>query len=173
MAGMTARSVIALSWFRPAVSAASPRGICGLAFNVTGNRTAALENLRGSLDAASLVEDTDATRAYADAAFGEGDVHLVLRGTPFQLKVWEALMQIPEGAVLTYSDLAARIGAPGSARAVAGAVARNPVSWLIPCHRVIRNGGTISGYRWHPDKKRLILAWEAARAEAGASEAGR
>ena len=75
-------------------------------------------------------------------------------------------MRIPLGAVMTYADLAARIGAPGSARAVASAVGRNPVSWLIPCHRVIRNGGMISGYRWEPDTKRVILAWEAAQAEA-------
>jgi AraC family transcriptional regulator of adaptative response/methylated-DNA-[protein]-cysteine methyltransferase len=158
------------------------RGVCGLAFNGIGDRAATLADLRGSLDAATMVEDPDATLAYAEAAFGAGDVHLMLRGTPFQLKVWEALLRIPEGAVLTYSDLAERIGAPGSARAVAGAVARNPVSWLIPCHRVICNGGTISGYRWHSDKKRLILAWEAAQADtradatapdAGASEAGR
>lgn len=152
---------------------ASPRGVCGLAFNGTGDRAETLDDLRGSLDAAELIEDPNATRMHADAAFGEGDVHLVLRGTPFQFKVWEALMQIPEGTVLTYADLATRIGKPGSARAVAGAVARNPVSWLIPCHRVIRNGGTISGYRWHPDKKRLILAWEAARAEGGVAESGR
>ena len=154
------------------------RGVCGLAFNGIGGRAATLADLRGSLDAADMVEDADATRPHAAAAFGEGEVHLMLRGTPFQLKVWEALLRIPEGAVLTYADLAQRIGAPGSARAVAGAVARNPVSWLIPCHRVIRNGGTISGYRWHPDKKRLILAWEAARTEVRASgpeasEAGR
>jgi len=84
----------------------------------------------------------------------------------------EALLRIPEGAVLTYSDLADRVGAPGSARAVAGAVARNPVSWLIPCHRVIRSGGSISGYRWQPEKKRLILAWEAARAEADSAAHG-
>ena len=152
---------------------ATPRGVCGLAFNGTGDRAEALDDLRGSLDAAELIEDPKATRAHADAAFGAGDVHLVLRGTPFQLKVWEALMQIPEGTVLTYADLATRIGKPSSARAVAGAVARNPVSWLIPCHRVIRNGGTISGYRWSPDKKRLILAWEAARAESGTAESGR
>ncbi len=152
---------------------ASPRGVCGLAFNGTGDRAEALDDLRGSLDAAELIEDPNATRIHADAAFGEGDVHLLLRGTPFQLKVWEALMQIPEGAVLTYADLATRIGKPGAARAVAGAVARNPVSWLIPCHRVIRNGGSISGYRWHPDKKRLILAWEASRAEGDPAESGR
>ena len=146
------------------------RGVCGLAFNGIGDRAATLADLRGSLDAADMVEDVDATCPHAAAAFGEGEVHLMLRGTPFQLKVWEALLRIPEGAVLTYSDLAQRIGAPGSARAVAGAVARNPVSWLIPCHRVIRNGGTISGYRWHPDKKRLILAWEAARSGVEASD---
>jgi AraC family transcriptional regulator of adaptative response/methylated-DNA-[protein]-cysteine methyltransferase len=148
------------------------RGVCGLAFNGTGDRAATLADLRGSLDAADMVEDFEATRPHAEAAFGKGDVHLMLRGTPFQLKVWEALLHIPEGAVLTYSDLAERIGAPGSARAVAGAVARNPVSWLIPCHRVIRNGGSISGYRWHPDKKRLILAWEAARSEVTVPDAG-
>ena len=147
------------------------RGVCGLAFNGIGDRAATLADLRGSLDAANMVEDFEATHPHAEAAFGKGDVHLMLRGTSFQLKVWEALLRIPEGAVLTYSDLAERIGAPGSARAVAGAVARNPVSWLIPCHRVIRNGGSISGYRWHPDKKRLILAWEAARSEMGAPDA--
>lgn len=151
---------------------ASPRGVCGLAFNGTGDRSAALADLRGSLDASELVEDSEATRRHADAAFGNGEVHLVLRGTPFQLKVWEALLRIPEGAVLTYSGLADRVGAPGSARAVAGAVARNPVSWLIPCHRVIRSGGSISGYRWQPEKKRLILAWEAARAEADSAARG-
>ncbi len=75
-------------------------------------------------------------------------------------------MRIPSGCVLSYADLAARIGSPGSARAVAGAVARNPVSWLVPCHRVIRSGGTISGYRWEQETKRVILAWEAAQAEA-------
>ncbi|MBS27703.1 MAG: 6-O-methylguanine DNA methyltransferase [Alphaproteobacteria bacterium] len=144
---------------------ASARGVCGLAFNGTDDRARTLADLCTSLDGATVVENPDTIRPYAEAAFGGGDVHLVLRGTPFQLKVWEALMRIPEGSVVTYSDLAERIGAPGSARAVAGAVARNPVSWLIPCHRVIRNGGTISGYRWHPDKKRLILAWEAAQSE--------
>jgi AraC family transcriptional regulator of adaptative response/methylated-DNA-[protein]-cysteine methyltransferase len=112
-----------------------------------------------------MIQDPIATQPHANAVFGRGEMHLVLRGTPFQLKVWEALVRIPQGTVLTYADLAARIDAPGSARAVASAVGRNPVSWVVPCHRVIRNGGLISGYRWQPDTKRTILAWEAAQAE--------
>jgi AraC family transcriptional regulator of adaptative response/methylated-DNA-[protein]-cysteine methyltransferase len=147
---------------------ATERGVCGLAFNGLGDRSATLDELRRSLGEAALEERPDATRVYAEAAFGRGRLHLDLRGTPFQLKVWQGLLRIPPGAVLTYADLAARIGAPSSARAVAGAVARNPVSWVIPCHRVIRGSGVITGYRWQPAKKRLILAWEAARAaEAG------
>lgn len=152
--------------FGECLIAATARGVCGLAFNGMDDRAASLAELATSLGEASLIEDIEATTPYAETAFGGGELHLVLRGTPFQLKVWEALMRIPSGCVLSYSDLAARIGSPGSARAVAGAVARNPVSWLVPCHRVIRSGGTISGYRWEQDTKRVILAWEAAQAEA-------
>lgn len=152
--------------FGECLIAATARGVCGLAFNGMDDRGASLAELATSLGEASLIEDIEATTPYAETAFGGGELHLVLRGTPFQLKVWEALMRIPSGCVLSYSDLAARIGSPGSARAVAGAVARNPVSWLVPCHRVIRSGGTISGYRWEQDTKRVILAWEAAQAEA-------
>jgi len=151
--------------FGECLIAATDRGVCGLAFNGIEDRAATLADLATSFGQARLVEAPEQTRSYADAAFGHVDLHLVLRGTPFQLKVWEALMRIPLGTVVTYADLAARIGAPDSARAVAGAVARNPVSWLIPCHRVIRKGGTISGYRWAPDTKRVILAWEAAQNE--------
>lgn len=152
--------------FGECLIAATARGVCGLAFNGMDDRAASLAELATSLGEASLIEDFEATTSYADSAFEGGDLHLVLRGTPFQLKVWEALMRIPSGCVLSYADLAARIGSPGSARAVAGAVARNPVSWLVPCHRVIRSGGTISGYRWEQETKRVILAWEAAQAEA-------
>lgn len=152
--------------FGDCLIAATDRGVCGLAFDGAGDRAETLADLATSFGAAELVADDAATRAYADTAFGGGDLHLVLRGTPFQLKVWEALLRIPSGAVVTYSDLARRIGRPGAARAVAGAVARNPVSWVVPCHRVIRDGGFISGYRWEPQTKRAILAWEAAQDEA-------
>ena len=86
---------------------------------------------------------------------------LLLRGTNFQIKVWEALLAIPQGRVATYQAIARRIGRPGSARAVGNAVGSNPVAFLIPCHRVIRAGGELGGYRWGPGRKRLILAWEA------------
>lgn len=151
--------------FGECLIAATDRGVCGLAFNGTGDRMNTLADLSTSFGKANLVMAPERTRSYARSAFAKEGLHLVLRGTPFQLKVWEALMRIPPGAVLTYSDLADRIGAPGSARAVASAVGRNPVSWLIPCHRVIRSSGTISGYRWEQDTKRVILAWEAAQAE--------
>src|SRR3546814_4646669 len=137
---------------------AAPRGVCGLAVDAEGDRAAALADLKRNVPDATLVEDTAATEAHARAASSGGPVHLVLQGTPFQLKVWEALLRIPPGAMVTYAGLADRLGMPGSARAVAGAIARNPVSWLIPCHRVIRSGGSISGYRWAPRRKRLILA---------------
>lgn len=80
--------------------------------------------------------------------------------TPFQLKVWSALLRIPAGAVTSYTALAAQIGRPSATRAVASAVARNPVAYLIPCHRVIRQMGHFGGYRWGLPRKRVMLAWE-------------
>lgn len=88
-------------------------------------------------------------------------------GAPFQIKVWEALMRIPSGHVTTYGDIAKAIGAPGAARAVGTAVGRNPVSWLIPCHRVLRASGGVGGYHWGVPIKRAMLAYESSRAEAG------
>jgi AraC family transcriptional regulator of adaptative response/methylated-DNA-[protein]-cysteine methyltransferase len=151
--------------FGDCVIVAAPRGVCGLAFR-DGSRADTLADLARNFAGAKMTEDAAATAPLAARAFGGGDLHLVLRGTPFQIKVWEALLRIPPGAVISYADLAARIGQPGSARAVAGAVAFNPVSWLIPCHRVLRGDGSITGYRWSPTRKRVLLAWEAAQAEA-------
>lgn len=144
---------------------ASPRGVCGLAFGDPGEHDAVLADLAGNFGEARLVSDAAVTQPFAAQAFGgRGSVHLLLRATPFQLKVWEALLRIPAGALTSYSDLARRIGRPDAPRAVASAVGQNPVSWLIPCHRVLRSDGSITGYRWQPERKRLILAWEAARA---------
>jgi AraC family transcriptional regulator of adaptative response/methylated-DNA-[protein]-cysteine methyltransferase len=84
-------------------------------------------------------------------------------GTNFQIKVWEALLRIPPGSVVSYEDIARRIRAPRAVRAVANAVAHNPVAWLIPCHRVIRKSGALGGYRWGETRKKALLAWEAAR----------
>ena len=146
---------------------ATDRGLCGLGFMLPEGRAATEADLLARWDQARLVENPKATAPFARLAFGEsgGTLKLVLRGTPFQLKVWEALMRIPPGAVVSYERLAQHLGKPTAARAVAGAVALNPVSWVVPCHRVIRGTGIITGYRWGPDRKRVLLAWEAARGE--------
>jgi AraC family transcriptional regulator of adaptative response/methylated-DNA-[protein]-cysteine methyltransferase len=92
-----------------------------------------------------------------------------VRGTNFQVSVWEALLHIPAGQLRSYSQIATALGRPGAARAVAGAVASNPIAYLIPCHRVIRSLGEIGGYRWGDTRKRLIIGWEAAHAEQGSA----
>ncbi len=89
-----------------------------------------------------------------------------LIGAPFQIKVWEALLAVPQGQVTTYSEIAERIGQPKAVRAVGTAVGRNPIAWLIPCHRVLRRDGALGGYHWGLPLKRAMLAWESARADA-------
>jgi AraC family transcriptional regulator of adaptative response/methylated-DNA-[protein]-cysteine methyltransferase len=84
----------------------------------------------------------------------------LVRGTAFQVRVWRALLLIPEGALITYGELAKQIGQPGAARAVGTAVGRNPLAYLIPCHRVIRETGIIGNYRWGASRKKAMLAWE-------------
>lgn len=171
--GLTLRYGWHESPFGDCLIVATGRGVCGLGFALPEGREATEADLLACWDQARLVEDAQATASYARLAFGRegGTLPLVLRGTPFQLKVWEALMRIPPGAVVSYEKLAAHIGKPTAARAVAGAVALNPVSWLVPCHRVIRGTGAITGYRWGPSRKRAILAWEAAMEEkAGAAD---
>ena len=158
--------------FGRCVLALAPRGICSLAF-LDGARDddRALAWLRDAWPAARLVHDRRDTAALVERIFGtrhvpSGEpVGLMLKGTNFQLKVWEALLRIPEGGVATYQDLAQAVGQPTAVRAVASAVARNPVAWLIPCHRVIRKTGAFGEYRWGEARKRAMLAWEAARGE--------
>jgi AraC family transcriptional regulator of adaptative response/methylated-DNA-[protein]-cysteine methyltransferase len=86
-----------------------------------------------------------------------------VKGTNFQLKVWDALLKVPDGSVTTYGELATAIGAPTASRAVGTAVGHNPISYLIPCHRVIRSTGELGGYAWGPDRKRVMLAVETSR----------
>lgn len=159
-----------------ALLAATPRGVCWLSFLLeSGDHPERhLAELRQDWPKAALVEDSGATAAAAARAFqadgagggagdGQGPVSLHLKGTNFQMKVWQALLTIPFGTVATYADVAARIGHPGSARAVGNAVGANPISYLIPCHRVIRGTGVLDNYRWGPSRKRVLLAWEAAK----------
>ena len=162
--------VIRYGWmdspFGEALVMGTDRGLCGLAFTAETGRAAAYADLTGRWPEATFTEDGEAVRGWAEAAFaqsGEADLHLI--GAPFQIKVWEALLAIPSGQVTTYSEIAGAIGHPRAVRAVGTAVGRNPVSFLIPCHRALRKSGGLGGYHWGLPVKRAMLAWEAARAE--------
>ncbi|WP_121061589.1 methylated-DNA--[protein]-cysteine S-methyltransferase [Chachezhania antarctica] len=157
--------------FGPALVMGTDKGICGLAFSAESTAKAAMEDLTGRWPMAEFVEDATMLRPWVLAAFGAERTELsraplFLIGAPFQIKVWEALMQIPSGHVTTYSEIAEAIGAPKAQRAVGTAVGRNPVSWLIPCHRALRKSGELGGYHWGLPVKRAILAYETARADA-------
>jgi len=154
--------------FGPALVMGTERGICGIGFAAETGTEATMADLRGRWPNAQFVEAPEALRAEAERAFGGGDARLHLIGAPFQIKVWEALLQIPSGHVTTYSEIAQAIGSPKASRAVGSAVGRNPVSWLIPCHRALRKSGGLGGYHWGLPVKRAMLAWEHAEAEAKA-----
>lgn len=162
---------IAWGWFDSpfgeVLAMGTGRGLCGMAFAAVEGREAALADMRGRWPAARFREDADAIAPWVRAAFGgKGEVRLQLIGAPFQIKVWEALMAIPPGGVSTYGEIARRIGRPKAVRAVGTAVGRNPLAWLIPCHRVLRRDGGLGGYHWGLPLKRAMLAFESARAEA-------
>lgn len=141
-------------------------GICSIQFaDSAAERRAAVARLRAEWPAATLVESTARTRKAARQALGAlgapaGPLSLHVRGTNFQLKVWTALLGIAPGCVTTYEEIADAIGQPAAARAVGSAVGRNPVSLLIPCHRVIRKSGGLGGYAWGLERKELILRAE-------------
>ncbi len=156
--------------FGDALFAATPRGLCFLAFASSGGRAAALEDLRSRWPAAQLERDDRAVAAFAARAFPEsvqrgGPLALHVRGTNFQLRVWEALLHVPDGATTTYAALAREVGKPSAPRAVGNAVGANPISWLIPCHRVLRGDGGLGGYAWGPERKRTMLVYERLRTE--------
>jgi AraC family transcriptional regulator, regulatory protein of adaptative response / methylated-DNA-[protein]-cysteine methyltransferase len=161
--------VIRWGWFEspfgPALVMATDRGICGIGFADEVGAEAALEDLVSRWPKATYVEDPVALRPLVDAALGGRATELHLIGAPFQIKVWEALLAIPTGHVTTYADLAGAIGHPTAHRAVGTAVGRNPISFLIPCHRALRRDGGLGGYHWGLPRKRAMLAWEAARTE--------
>jgi len=153
--------------FGPALAMGTDRGLCGLAFSAETGAEPAMADLRARWPKATYVEDPIALKPWVDTAFAErGDTSLHLIGAPLQIKVWEALLRIPSGHVTTYSELAQAVGSPRAVRAVGTAVGRNPVSWIIPCHRALRKSGALGGYHWGLPVKRALLAYEAARAEA-------
>lgn len=156
--------------FGEALAMATDRGLCGLAFTADCGREAAMADMHSRWPRAGYIEDEAAVAPFVLAAFGARDstaeMRLHLIGAPFQIKVWEALLRIPSGQVTTYSQIAGAIGHATAMRAVGTAVGRNPISWLIPCHRALRKSGGLGGYHWGLPVKRAMLAWEAARADA-------
>ena len=147
------------------------RGICGLGFAAEMGEDWAMQDLARRWPKADFVEDPMRLRPWVLAAFGAQEAELsqaplYLIGAPFQIKVWEALLRVPSGNVTTYSEIAGSIGNPRAVRAVGTAVGRNPISWLIPCHRALRKSGGLGGYHWGLPVKRALLAYESARAEA-------
>lgn len=165
--------------FGPALLAWTPQGLCALAFvDSDAEHRAALERLQATwlapTPAATLPEDPRTAAVWAarvaragraalprgrddDGPEADEPLTLVLRGTAFQRRVWQALLTIPPGAVLAYGALARRLGAPGAARAVGGALAANPLGWIVPCHRVVRADGRLHHYRWGPARKQALL----------------
>ncbi|MBK5934710.1 AraC family transcriptional regulator of adaptative response/methylated-DNA-[protein]-cysteine methyltransferase [Rhodovulum imhoffii] len=163
-AGLEIRYGFFPSPFGEVLAMATPRGLCGLAFTAETGRNAAFADMRARWPHARFSEDPAALAHTVAAVFRrQGQAHLHLIGAPFQIKVWEALMAIPSGHVTTYSEIARAIGQPRAVRAVGTAVGRNPVSWLIPCHRALRKSGGLGGYHWGLPVKRAMLAWESAR----------
>jgi AraC family transcriptional regulator, regulatory protein of adaptative response / methylated-DNA-[protein]-cysteine methyltransferase len=154
--------------FGECLLASTARGICGLAFVQPGLQAAALQELRTRWRSAVVQEDPAVTAHFIPQIFqatGAAGVPLpiLLNGTNFQIKVWEALLRIPSGSVVTYEDIARSIGMPSAARAVSNAVASNPVALVIPCHRVIRKDGEFGGYHYGTARKKAILGWEMAQ----------
>ena len=157
--------------FGPCLIAVTDRGICALRFTDEDNVENAVAELERDWRRATLVRDDSGTSASVRTIFDRagdatGPLPLLLRGTNFQLKVWEALLRVPETCLISYGDLAERIGMPSATRAVASAVGANPIAFVIPCHRVLRSSGALGGYRWGLDRKVVMLEREmAARAE--------
>jgi AraC family transcriptional regulator of adaptative response/methylated-DNA-[protein]-cysteine methyltransferase len=147
------------------------RGICGLGFIGAGGRAQTLRDFQLRWQEAQWEESPRLTQPYVNRIFGgekrngNRPITLVLQGTNFQVKVWEALLKIPMGSVIPYEDLAIRVCTARAARAVGGAVGKNPIAFVIPCHRVIRKAGGIGGYHWGTARKKAMLAWEAAQTQ--------
>lgn len=155
--------------FGECLLALTDRGISNLIFVPAEGRSEALAELRACWPKAILIEDQKAAQKAGEGVFSRilADstlpVNLYLTGTNFQIKVWEALLRLPSGTLITYEDLAMYIGLPGGARAVGNAVGSNPIPVLIPCHRVIRKSGDLGNYRGGPIRKKLIFGWEQCR----------
>lgn len=153
--------------FGKALLMVTEHGLAGLAFADEGGEREALDDMTSRWPRAEYTEDMGATAAYAGRIFEPGrwsqetPLRVVMIGTDFEIRVWETLLKIPVGRMTTYSDVAEHIGKPTAARAVGTAVGRNPISFVVPCHRVLGKSGGLCGYHWGLTRKRAIIGWEA------------
>ena len=170
--GLTIRYGFHLSPFGVALIMVTDRGLAGLSFNDAGEERAAFADMAGRWPNASYVEDMSATAPYAARIFdpkkwrSDQPLRVVMIGTDFQLRVWQALLKIPMGCARTYSSIAAEIGSPKASRAVGAAIGANPLSFVVPCHRALGKSGALTGYHWGLTRKRAILGWEAGQTTA-------
>jgi len=147
--------------------AVTTHGICGLIFVKENNREAAVQEIKTRWPYSNFYENTETARPYSEEIWAEfmhtktAPPRCIVKGTAFQIKVWQALLGSPFGTLGSYSDIAVMIGMPNSVRAVANAIANNYIAFIIPCHRVITSIGTPGGYRWGIDRKNALIAWEA------------
>ena len=152
--------------FGIALVLATEKGVCGLGFADEGGESAMLADMKARWPKAMYRENAARAAKLVSRIFDpqrQGNLALHLMGTPWQIKVWQALLAIPSGKFVTYGAIAGRLDNPNASRAVGAAVGRNPVSWLIPCHRVLGSSGALTGYHWGVARKRAMLAVEAAR----------
>jgi AraC family transcriptional regulator of adaptative response/methylated-DNA-[protein]-cysteine methyltransferase len=164
-AGVVIRHGVAPTPFGTAFVAETPRGLCRLVFIEDARGATELEALRVLWPRAELLRDDDRAAALTATIWGQqrASLPLAVSGTNFQIQVWRALLELLPGESVTYGALARKIGKPEAARAVGTAVGANPIAWVIPCHRVLRAGGQLGGYRWGTARKQMIRRWEERR----------
>jgi AraC family transcriptional regulator of adaptative response/methylated-DNA-[protein]-cysteine methyltransferase len=167
--GLTIRYGFHPSPFGLALIMATDRGLAGLAFGDEGEEKKAMADMTSRWPKANYVEDRETTGAIAHRVFdpkqwrAERPLRVILIGTDFQVRIWETLLSIPLGRAVTYSDIACKIQKPNASRAVGAAVGRNPISFVVPCHRVVGKSGELTGYHWGITRKRAMLGWEAGK----------
>jgi AraC family transcriptional regulator of adaptative response/methylated-DNA-[protein]-cysteine methyltransferase len=158
--------------FGEALMIATERGVAGLAFvdeDKGQTRAEALADMTQRWPRARFVEAADKTAKLARQVFNpaawskDRPIRLIMIGTDFEVRVWETLLKIPMGRAVSYTDIARHLGQPTASRAVGSAVGRNPISFVVPCHRVLRGDGSLGGYHWGLTRKRALIGWETGR----------
>jgi AraC family transcriptional regulator of adaptative response/methylated-DNA-[protein]-cysteine methyltransferase len=164
--GVGIRYGVADTPFGSAFVAQTERGLCRLSFIERENDSSEIKTLRRTWPKAQFVRDDEAAAQLVATIWGNKSARLPLavNGTNFQVQVWRALLDLAPGESVSYGALAERVGLIGGARAVGNAVGANPIAWVIPCHRVLRAGGQLGGYRWGAPRKQMIRRWEEQRA---------